>query len=70
MKQFIDSSVEPGENVSCYLARLDVLNFKLESAKEVSSEVLKIATVLKALPEEFQSSNAAIQFLKFAITNN
>ena len=38
--------------------------FKLESAKEVISENLKIATVLKALPEEFESFNAAIKFQK------
>ena len=63
-KQFIDSRVEPGETVSCYLTRLDVLIFKLESAKEVISETLKIATVLKALPEGIESFNAAIQFQK------
>ena len=38
--------------------------FTLESAKEVISENLKIATVLKALPEEFESFNAAIQIQK------
>ena len=63
-KQFIDSRVEPGETVSCYLTRSDVLIFKLESAREGISENLKIATVLKALPEEFESFNAAIQFQK------
>ena len=67
-KQFIDSKVEPGETVPCYLNRLDVLVFKLESAKEVVSENLKIATVLKALPNEYESFNAAIQFQKIPFT--
>ena len=68
-KQFIDSRVELGETVSCYLTRLDVLIFTLESAKEVISENLKIATVLKALPDEFESFNAAIQIQKLTITS-
>ena len=37
-KQFIDSRFDPGETVSCYLTRLDVLIFKMATAKEVISE--------------------------------
>ena len=38
--------------------------FELEPAKEGIIESLKIATVIKAVPEEFESFNAAIQFQK------
>ena len=40
--------------------------FTLQSAKELIGENLKIVTVLKSLPEEFEPFNAAIQIHKIA----
>ena len=50
-----------------FLNRLDVTIYKLQSAKlknprEVVSENLKLAVVLKGLPKEYESFKAAVQF--------
>ena len=63
-KQFIDSRVEPGETVSCYLTRLYILIFRLVSAKKVDSYNMNYGTVPKSLPEEFESYYVATQFQK------
>ena len=54
--------VEPGETLLTYWKRLDVIIHKLQSAKKVVSENLKLSVVLKGLPKEYESFKAVVQF--------
>ena len=51
-----------GEPVIEFLNKVDNIVLKLQSADEKMSDNLKIAIVLKALPQEYDSFIAAIQF--------
>ena len=61
-KQFLDLKKESGESMTAFLNNVDVLIYKLTSAEEHISDTLKIASVLKALPTEYDSFIAAVQF--------
>ena len=50
-----------GESMIGYLNKVDNIVFKLQSADETIRDNLKIAIVLKALPQEYDSFIAAIQ---------
>ena len=64
-RQFLEFTSDDCYNTSMlsHLNRLDVTIYKLQSAKEVISDNLKIAILLKALPQEsYESFTAAVQF--------
>ena len=61
-RSFLDSKLEPGETIPIFLNRLDVTIYKLQSVSEMISENLKIAVVLRALPDNFKAFIAAVQF--------
>ena len=51
-----------GDSMIEFLNKVDNIVFKLQSADEMISENLKIAIVFKALPQDYNSFIAAIQF--------
>ena len=61
-EEFLGFKVEPGETLLTFLNRLDVTIYKLQSAKEVVSENLKLAVVLKGLPKGYELFKAAVHF--------
>lgn len=61
-REFLDIQMKTGESMTEFLNRLDVIIYKLQSADEVITGNLKIATLLKSLPGQYSSFVAAVQF--------
>ena len=58
----MEFKVQPGEILLVSLNRLDVIIYKHQSANENVSENIKLAVILKGLPQEIDSFKAAVQF--------
>lgn len=61
-KEFVDMTKSSSETVVQFISRYELIIYKLQSAKETLSDNLKIAILLKALPEEYESFVSALQF--------
>ena len=61
-KEFIDVAKLQNEGTLEFINRFDLIVYKLSSAKEVISDNLKIACLLRALPSEFDPFVTALQF--------
>ena len=64
-QQFLELK-KNGDLMIEFLNKVDNIVFKLQSADEMISENLKIAIVFKALPQDYDSFIAAIQFLQIS----
>ena len=65
VQQFLELK-KNGDLMIEFLNKVDNIVFKLQSADEMISENLKIAIVFKALPQDYDSFIAAIQFLQIS----
>ena len=61
-REFLEIKVKGEESIYSFLNRMDIMIYKLQSADETISENLKIAILMGALPDDYNSFLAPAQY--------